>query len=265
MLNEIRSLKVFNRIKFHEQGHLYYVDDVKQPISITKVISKCKPEFDSDKWSLHTAKKLNVDQSQVLKDWKENAEFSTQLGTLLHSYIENFLSNKIKRYDQNDIINRFGNEKHNEMRGILAKFIKSFHGLYKNFEHIIPLRSELILGDIDDTKICGTADLLAYNTERQCYELYDYKTNKKFTYKNDFKEKYLHPDISHLDVCDLNSYSIQQSFYKYFIEKYTDIKIKDCFIVWFNRADGSCELIKCNDYTQYCSSLLKTTLSDLTV
>jgi hypothetical protein len=260
MLNEIKSLNIFNRIKFFDHNHTYHIDGKITPKSITSVISGCKPKFDSDKWSKHTAKKLNVDQSVVLKEWKENSEFSTQLGTLLHSYIENYLCNKIKKYDQSLIIEKFGTEKHNDMRGILAKFIKSFHGLYEKLDHLIPLKSELIVGDVDDTRICGTIDLLAYNTKKQCYEIYDYKTNKKFTYKNDYKEKFLHPELSHLDSCDLTSYSLQQSLYKFLIEKYTSIKIQDCFIVWFNRADGSCELIKCLDLTKHCENILKSSI-----
>lgn len=256
MINLIKSLNVFNRIKFIDDDHQYLIDNSKSNGSITKVISNCKASFDTDKWSKHVSNRDNKPQELVLEEWKLNTNFSTQLGTLLHSYIENYWFNKIKKYDQQLIIEKFGVELHQQMRDILKGFIKSFHGFYKNHQHITPVRSELIIGDVDNTRICGTIDLLAYNEDVNAFELYDYKTNKKFTSLNSYNEKYINSHISHLDVCDLNSYSLQLSLYKFIIEKYTDIKIANMYIVWFNRHDASCEKILCKDLTMFCDNLL---------
>ena len=256
MISLIKNLNVFNRIKFIDDDHVYLIDGVKSNGSITKVLSNCKSTFDSDKWSKHVANRDNKTQEIVLEEWKANSNFSTQLGTLLHSYIENYWFNKIKKYDQQLIIEKFGDSNHRQMRELLGGFIKSFHGFYKKHQHITPIRSELVVGDIDASKVCGTIDLLAYNEEIDAFEIYDYKTNKKFTTSNSFREKYTNRHISHLDVCDLNSYSLQQSLYKFIIEKYTDIKIANMYLVWFNREDTSCEKIQCKDLTEHCSDLL---------
>lgn len=264
MINLIKNLNVFNKIKFIDNEHLYLIDGVKSNGSITKVLSMCKKPFDSEKWSKHVANRDNKSQKTVLEEWKINSTFSTQLGTLLHSYIENYWFNKIKKYDQQLIIEKFGEQTHSDMRSILGKFIKSFHGFYKQHNHITPIRSELVIGDIDVSKVCGTVDLLAYNSEINAFEIYDYKTNKKFTTSNQYNEKYINSNISHLDVCDLNNYSLQQSLYRYIIEKYTDIKIANSYLIWFNREDASCEKIKCRDLTEYCEALLKDYSSNFT-
>jgi len=257
MLNRIKKLNVFNCIKFIEDEHKYLIDNVPVSCSITKILSNSKAPFDKQKWSLHTANKRGVDQQVILDEWEVSSKFSTQLGTLLHSYIENYWFNKIKIYDKQLIIKKFGEESHTAIRSLLGSFIKSFHSLYKEHQHLTPIRSELIVGDIHNSKVCGTMDLLAFNEETNSFEILDYKTNKKFTQRNLYGEKYTNPVISHLDVCDLNHYSLQQSLYKYIIQTYTDIEIKDCYLIWFDRESSSCEKILCKDYTNLCKDLLQ--------
>jgi hypothetical protein len=257
MLNKIKSLSKFNAIKFIEDEHLYLINNKKATGSITKVISDSKPKFDTDKWSNYKAKQRNISQQEILKEWETSSKFSTHLGTILHSYAENYWFNKIKKYDQEKVKSIFGVEEHKRMHDILASFIKSFHSLYNQLTHLTPIRAELVVGDIDHTNICGTIDLLAFNSELNGFEIYDYKTNKKFTRSSNYNERFTNPILSHLDVCDLNSYSLQQSLYKYIIEKHTDIKIVACNLIWFNRENLTCEKIPCVDMTEYCEPLLK--------
>jgi len=256
MLNQIKKLNKFNCIKFIDSEHKYLINGVHTKGSITKVLSDCKLPFDTDKWSKYKAEQRGVEQQVVLDEWALNAKFSTHLGTLLHSYIENYWFNKIKKYDQEEVIKLFGNDEHSRMRTILGNFVKTFNGMHKNMHDIIPIRSELIVGDVDNTQVCGTMDLLAYNTTLNAFEIYDYKTNKKFTHSNPYNEKYTNPIVSHMDVCDLNHYSLQQSLYKYIIEKYTDIRIANCYLLWFDRENMNCEKILCKDYTSLCKELL---------
>lgn len=257
MLKQLKDLNKFNVIKFHENDHRYFINDRVSNGSITAVISSFKKPFETNKWSLHKAKQRNISQQEILTEWSANTRFSTTLGTLLHNYIENYWDNKIKKYDQQSIIESLGEQQHTDLRKQLSVFIKSFHGFYNLNKHILPVKSELVIGDIDNSRVCGMVDLLAYNSDTEQFEIYDYKSNKKFTTQNNFGEKYLHESISHLDVCDLNTYSLQQSLYKYIIEKYTSIKISKCYLVWFDRENGSCEKIPCKDLTSVCELLLK--------
>jgi ATP-dependent exoDNAse (exonuclease V) beta subunit len=67
-------------------------------------------------------------------------------------------------------------------------------------------------------------DQLFFNEKSGKLEIWDWKTNKKIDKKNrwqQFKEP-----ISHLDVCELNTYSLQLSLYKYIITRNTNIELR---------------------------------------
>ena len=162
MLNKIKSLNKFNCIKFINDEHQYLINGKSAAGSVTKIISNCKPPFDTTKWSKFKADQRKVSQETILNEWSLNSKFSTQLGTLLHNYVENYWFNRIEKYNQKDIINTFGAAEHSRMRTILGSLIKSFHGLHKELSHLVPVRTELIVGDVDDARICGSIDLLAF-------------------------------------------------------------------------------------------------------
>ena len=109
--------------------------------------------------------------------------------------------------------------------------------------------------DIEDTRICGMLDMLAYNTKDNTFEIYDFKTNKEIKYKTKFN-KYLLPPINHLEECEFNSYSIQLSLYKYFIEAYTSIKINKTFVVWFSTKNDDYRLIPLLDMDKEVKDIL---------
>jgi len=57
-------------------------------------------------------------------------------------------------------------------------------------------------------------------------------------------------------VDQFSTYSLQLSTYKYIIEHETDLKIKDCYIVWFNEKNDTYKLIKCADYRKEVENML---------
>ena len=63
--------------------------------------------------------------------------------------------------------------------------------------------------------------------------------------------------LSHLPDCELAIYSLQLSTYRYLIEKNTNIKLGDSYIVWFNEENPSYELIKCGDLRDDIVEVLK--------
>ena len=77
-------------------------------------------------------------------------------------------------------------------------------------------------------------------------EIWDYKTNKAINEKNDYGEKFKSP-ISHLDVCEINTYSLQLSLYKHLIEKNTNLKLGNSYLIWINEANENYKIFKCKD------------------
>lgn len=226
----LKALSVFNRVTFVESSHSYLVDN--QPtntLSVTKLIKKFKRPFELEKMAQITAKKQGTTVAHIKAEWEMNNLYSTTIGSMLHKYIENFYNNKKIKFEGS-----FGNLGFEEKQKIgqnLPKLIDFFQNFYRDNEHLLCVKSEVVLGDIDDTKVCGMSDMLCYNTKTDKLEIVDFKTNKKIEHS-----KYgnlLHP-FEKMSEGEINEYTIQLNIYKYFIEKYTNLKIDVLKIVWFN-------------------------------
>jgi hypothetical protein len=122
-------------------------------------------------------------------------------------------------------------------------------------DYILPVKNEFVVGDLEDTRICGMLDMLAYNTQTEKYEIYDFKTNKRFSMVSEF-EKQLQPPVQHLDECEFNIYSLQLSLYKMFIQKYTKIDIDKLKVVWFSVNNENYKIIELNFLEKECLTLL---------
>ena len=103
--------------------------------------------------------------------------------------------------------------------------------------------------------ICGMVDQLYYSVPLGGLVIFDWKTNKRLNYNSKFDNWMLDP-ISHLPECEFTTYSLQLSLYKYIIELETELKIEDCYIVWFNEKNDSYRLIQCADYKKEIINML---------
>lgn len=250
MIDIFKQLSIFNRIVFLSKTHKYCIDNkpTERP-SVTGLLDYYKPKFDTEKWAKIKSNDLGLTPDEIKADWKQNNLYSTTLGTILHQYIDNYYNNKIIPYNKTDVEVSLGREKHIQLRTTLAKLIQQFNNFYNYNKHIIPVRNEIVVGDIADTKICGTVDMLAYNDNTKEFEIYDFKTNKSFNYTKKFNET-LKPPLSHLDNCEYICYSLQLSLYKYFVEKYTDIKISKNYVIWFNAKNDDYQVIELKDLSK---------------
>jgi len=251
MLNDLLSLKHFNRIKFHDKTHTYFVDGKVVPISVTKLIEHHKPSFNSDYFAGKKAKELGCSKEDILHIWKGSNFYSTQLGSYFHSYVENYFQNKIKPFpfDYPQISKLLDEGQKTDLVKNCKDNVAKFDRFIAEHGHLLPIRSELVVGDLDTGLICGMMDLLVYDEKIEGYAIYDYKTNKRFSYSSRFNKKFCKP-LSDIECCEFNDYSIQLSLYKIFIERYTSLKIKEMNILWFHNSNEECQLIKCADMTE---------------
>jgi hypothetical protein len=246
-LNGIRDLDVFNCITFEETAHKYFIDGKESAkYSVTGLINKYKPKFEEDKWARIKAKSLNISVDEMKFIWAEKNLYSTTLGTELHRLIECVYTNESYKFENDKIRLSIGEEAYKVFSNHLCAITKHFKSFYiQTRDYLQPVANELAVGDIRDTRVCGTLDMLAYNKQESCFEIYDFKTNKSITYNSTYKEKYNKP-LDDLEVCEFNTYCLQLSIYKYIIEKYTSLKIKNLYIVWFNADNTDFKLIPCN-------------------
>jgi hypothetical protein len=261
MLKELKQLSVFDRIVYLDTNHSYKIDnEPSAKVSVTGLVGSVKQAFEADKWAAIKAKEFDSTPEEVKMVWKKNNELSTMQGSTLHAYIDNFYSNKVIPYNKHTAESVLGPILHSKMRENLTVLVSQFSKFYNDTKkYILPIKREFVVGDIDGTRVCGMLDMLSYNTEKDIFEIYDFKTNKDFSYTSRFNKKYNEP-LSHLDDCEFNAYSLQLSVYKYIIEKYTDIRIADLYVVWFSVNNSEYQIIPLN----YLKDEVKLLLSTLT-
>jgi ATP-dependent exoDNAse (exonuclease V) beta subunit len=241
----ILELSKFNHIKYFDEPHKYFNDKGEEYTSATTFIGKFKPKFETQIMAEQYASKRGLVVEDVISEWDLKRDISTVKGTLVHNMAENWWNNKAFPYDPSVAIKSFGYDIIKEKYDKCELIFKKFWG--DATQNLIPVKMELVVAD-DEKKIAGMVDCLFYNKKSGKLEIWDYKTNKEIKQKNDFGQ-YFHKPISHLDVCEINTYSLQLSLYKHIIEKNTDLEIGNCYLIWINEQNDNYKLYPCKDLT----------------
>lgn len=130
-------------------------------------------------------------------------------------------------------------------------------GVVDFFEQLNPkyvlIFQELIMFDAEFYK-AGTADMIFLNTETGNLVIGDWKTNDKSVFEC-YKNKKLKGEFSSYKDTGYNKYSMQMSHYQYILEKCTDYKVEDRWLIWLSTSSK----VKDNkDYSyQKINSILK--------
>ena len=90
--------------------------------------------------------------------------------------------------------------------------------------------------------IAGSIDGIMYNKLTQKCCILDFKSNKDLQFESKYHKKMKVP-LHKLDDVNGQHYYLQLSIYKYLIEKYTNIKVDELFIVYFNIDAENYEII----------------------
>ena len=278
MFEIFKKLTVFDKVKYYDEPHVYFIGD-KQVTSVTTLIHQFENEFEEDFWSDYKAvekimgesefkifkKEVGKDfvkeeflkrggdedsllkiKKEILKEWKFKNHHATYEGSTLHDFAENYFNNKVFPYPE------INYEKDIEWPQIKDTY-KIMEGQFKNFYNdvvgkLIPVKTELVVCD-EDYEIAGMIDMLFYSVKLKKLVIYDWKTNTELKTENMWQK--MKAPLNHLEECELNTYSLQLHTYKHLIEKNTGLKLHDdCFIVWFNENNDNYQMVKCHDYTE---------------
>lgn len=231
----------YGHIKYIDHNHTY-LDTISQKylISVTTLVKRYIESFDVESNSKRMSEKPKEKrtQDQIKAEWNRLRILGAAKGTILHNYLENLWNNKLYQIDYDSQIPKLSNEYFIEFHNTVSNLIKMADSFYKDHKNIIPVKTELIVGN---DKIAGQIDLLAYDTDLGGYTLIDYKTDKKMHYKSFYGNKMLN-ELSHLDECELNKYSLQLNFYKELLKPVVDIK--EIYVIWFNEKNDTYKKIK---------------------
>jgi ATP-dependent exoDNAse (exonuclease V) beta subunit len=208
-LEKLNNHKRDLRIKFDSENHIYSVDENKNYISVTQLVSKFFPEFDKDFWAEKQSNKLGIPKDEILMKWENLGNKARDAGTNLHLQIENFYNHK----------------NHKNSREF-EKFL-DFHHKYiiNNYK---PFRTEWKIFD-EKKLIAGTLDMVYKKPDGSLF-IFDWKRSKNIINSNGSVEKENPYEnglkgLSHLSSSDYIKYSLQQNIYKYILEKYYEKKV----------------------------------------
>jgi hypothetical protein len=248
---------VFNDITFYDEPHKYFIDQ-RELISVTTIIHKYQEDFNESYWANFKATQKKITTEEVIRAWKFINKKGTIKGSAIHDYAENLFQNKIFKYPKEIILEEFGFDpiwtEYQTTKEHVNKFYNDVHG------KLIPIRTEFVVYD-KESLIGGMLDILFYNVKTNEFQIWDYKTNKKFTINN--KEKYLLGDLCMIEDCDLEIYSLQLSLYKYIIEKNTGIKLGKSYVVWFSHNNPTYEIIETKDRAYHAKLIIEKRINEI--
>lgn len=275
----IELQNTFKNIHYVDKYHTYYDKNTGENlVSVTTLLKKLRPTFDSVFWSTYTALKrsgytdlkpnppfkIDVNGTQFdinqIKEWKLDVtpddmrkewDLTSKIGTTLGTYLHNTIENKMLRKELEQDIPAFVSSmksleaiRYLKSREILKNQADEFYELF--IENYIPLYTEFVVGDVD-LGIAGTFDLLVSDNKTNEIELWDYKTDKNIRHKSEYRNKI---KVFNCDDCEFEKYSLQLNIYKYLIEKNTTIKISKCKIVHFDYRNNNFSVFETKDYSK---------------
>ena len=240
MKNEIiKELQHFKGIEFHEEEHFYTLNNYRFGISATSLIEIYAQEFDSDSVSQMVANKRGISQQEVLAEWKKENEFSCIKGSCIHLKAQSLWMNTNYEIDYNTIDDTIDKNRLKKEYDIMSKQAINFYNDYKDMYDMI--QDEFIVWS-KEFDIAGSIDGIMYNKYAQQCCILDFKSNKDLQFESKYHKKMKVP-LHKLDDVNGQHYYIQLSIYKYLIEKYTNIKVDELFIVYFNINADNYEII----------------------
>ena len=227
--------KAFGDFKFYEDGHYYTYKDKPISIGATGLIEQYCNEFDAQAVAEKVATRDNKSVQEVLDEWKYKNQLACEKGHLGHLYAQS-LWNKENVFEE---IKKCSEDVKTPL-GLIMNQAEDFYDDYKDrLEH---LADEYVIGS-ESYNLASAIDHLFISKLTGGLVLVDYKTNSDI-HKTEKYAKNMKVPLSHLKDFTLNHYYIQLSIYKYLVEKYTNLKIEEMFIVYFSENIENYEIIE---------------------
>ena len=246
-VNECRNLilEKFGDIKFIEEGHQYFIGK-QEYIPVSNIIKEFEPVVDWDQKAADYALKYGKKKEDVQRDWKLNNLKATISGTRTHSFGESMVNlycgypeliceqNKpqyikeynvlIPTYPKEEAVVHFFDELEDNLHQVGAEFKLSS----KYIENTLP--------------ICGTCDILFYNSNDDTFVLGDWKTNKSLIKEySRYHNIMMTGCVSNMISEPISEYTIQFNLYQKMLES-IGINISDRILIWL-KEDGTYERI----------------------
>lgn len=233
----------FGDIVFLEEGHKYTIDG-NEYTPVSNVIQMYEPVVDWDKKAGDYARKYGRKKEDVQKEWKLNNLRSTISGTRTHEFGESYTNMMCGHPER--ICEQNKPQYIPEYDTLVPTYPKeeSIKKFYDELEpNLHPVGAEFKLSSKympDVNPICGTCDLLFYDSNTDTYVIGDWKTNKSLIKEYSRSHRIMmNGCVSGLVDEPLSHYTIQFNIYQTMLES-VGLKISRRILIWL-KEDGTYE------------------------
>lgn len=260
IITDIRNhiLKSFQKVRFEEEGHKYFLETLggeKELPSVSALCHQYQKEVDWDTIAKRKALKEHKKAEDLLREWKLSGTIASNAGTGVHLFGESMM-----RFLQgcpeeiSEIIMPQFEDGYLIPHSAKEWAIHSYwvHMLFES-KGVYPILPEVRLfvdGPDIKTPYAGTMDiLLAYiNNNKVNLCIHDYKTNKSLedSWKREHDQRLLRPFSDMIDE-PKSIYTLQLGHYEFGLSRIfegdSSINVVDRELVWL-KEDGNYELFK---------------------
>jgi len=225
-------------LTFEEDKHIYTMNGRKDYPSVSKVLKQFYTEFPSEEVSYHKAGGDPQKQQQLLDEWAEAGEYSTNMGSRVHYVLE---KNVIERNGNYKEVRQpiFDCDLTQMMKGdAMINAGKKYIDLMEERGAVL-LDTEMVLGD-PELGYTGQPDKIWLMMNKAKTEfgfvVTDWKTNKKKNFQETSYTKRLKDPFGKFPDTALGHYYLQLPLYAKLLlkmlqgTKYADIKLLGCVI-----------------------------------
>ncbi len=208
--------------------------------SVTTIVGEHFQQFDADYHAARMAPKLGMTAEEVKEMWRLKGEAAAALGTQMHADIEQFYLAAAERETGEENVSG-GDVMPDGISGgrqpvDFPVSSDSAFALFKRFAEqydLCPFRTEWAIYD-EASGVAGTLDMLSYRDG--VYTLYDWKRSNKILFcgkpdkENRWGKRAFAP-IAHIHDTTYWHYALQQSIYRYILEKNYGITVASSNLV----------------------------------
>lgn len=200
---------------FNAEKHTY-TDPAEnfQYCSVTRWVEKFKYPFNEQDTAKRIAKREGIPVEVVLETWAKKRNDSADFGTKLHKALEVFCSTEKILYPE------------------FKEILQSFRTLNVLLDKKTCMFEKLVYDR--KLKIAGTSDVIIHNKDKKTFNVYDFKSNKKFRYTSPFGYNMIDP-LTAYPCAEFFTYSLQLSMYAYLYRLMTGLEPLRLKIFWYER------------------------------
>ena len=226
------------QLTFVEEKHIYFMKDVDGELksnfpSVSKIIKKFHKAFDAEGMALKMSKGDPEGQAQLLAEWKQAGELSTNMGSRVHFELESDLISKFNNFKEVRKPIFEINEEQQRKSDNMIKAGKEFIDLMLERGGVL-LDTEIVLGDPTE-QYTGQPDKvwLMQNKEKDSFGfvITDWKTNQPKNFEVHHYTGKLYAPVNNYHDNALGHYYLQLPLYGRLLRKmlegttYADTKL----------------------------------------